>query len=239
MNIKIGFLRNECPRHAHKCYEIIIYTKGHGIFSVNESKFQFSAGTIVILPPNTQHESISNDDFERIFINGNFDWILNNSAPIILQRHAAADGLFLANLIYRNRYEKKEYLITLVNAFLSFILQNADIDDKMNSTIKSIINEITERFFDADINVNNLLRKSGYSEDYIRAEFKKVTGKTPIGFLTEIRVSHACLLIDMYKNTLSLAEIAGKCGYTDYIYFSRRFKAIMGVSPQEYLRSLK
>ncbi|MBQ3573155.1 MAG: AraC family transcriptional regulator, partial [Clostridia bacterium] len=26
-----------------------------------------------------------------------------------------------------------------------------------------------------------------------------------------------------------------KCGYTDYVYFSRRFKKIVGKSPQKYM----
>ncbi len=83
------------------------------------------------------------------------------------------------------------------------------------------------------------MNRSGYSEDYVRAMFKKSTGKTPIGLLTEMRINHACLLIDMYKKTLSLSEIAEKCGYTDYIYFSRRFKELVGVSPLKYQLSLK
>ena len=83
--------------------------------------------------------------------------------------------------------------------------------------------------------IAGFLQKSGYAEDYIRAQFKKFTGKTPTEFLTKIRIYHACYLIDAYKNTLSLAEIAEKCGYTDYVYFSRRFKHIMGISPREYM----
>ena len=32
-----------------------------------------------------------------------------------------------------------------------------------------------------------------------------------------------------------VAEIAEKCGYTDYIYFSRKFKQITGKSPRAYM----
>ena len=63
---------------------------------------------------------------------------------------------------------------------------------------------------------------------------KQMTNKTPIEFLTHMRIRHACYLMDVFKNALSLAEIAEKCGYTDYIYFSRRFKQQMGVSPRAY-----
>ena len=53
-------------------------------------------------------------------------------------------------------------------------------------------------------------------------------------FLTEIRIKHACFLIDIYHDELSLAEISERCGYLDYIYFSKKFKSIMDVSPREY-----
>ena len=239
MNIYVGLLKKRHPRHEHKFYEIITYTKGSGTLWVNESRIPVSPGTIVVLPPKTMHESIPEDTIERIYINGNFDWILRNSEPIILQGNSTADGLLLADLIYRSRFEKSDYLVALVNAFICFIFQNADIDDKMNVAVKLIANEIAKHFYDSELNLGTILAKSGYSEDYIRSEFKKAIGKSPTTFLTETRISHACILIDMYKNSLSLAEIAEKCGYTDYVYFSRCFKKIMGISPREYLYALE
>jgi AraC-like DNA-binding protein len=83
-----------------------------------------------------------------------------------------------------------------------------------------------------------LLQKSGYAEDYIRSHFKKVTGKTPNGFLTDIRIKHATFLIEIYANTLSLQSIAEQCGYLDYVYFSKTFKSILGVSPKEYKNTI-
>ena len=99
---------------------------------------------------------------------------------------------------------------------------------------KEIISEITDNFYDSNIDLGYILRRSGYAEDYVRAHFKKITGKTPTEFLTKIRIHHACYLIDIYRNSMSLSQIAEKCGYTDYIYFSRKFKQIKGISPQKY-----
>ena len=239
MNINVGFLDKERPKHQHKFYEIIIYTNGGGVLSLNESKISFSPGTIVIIPPNTDHESVSKDTVERIFINGSFDWLLTNSDPVVLFGNSEGDGLLLADLIYRGRFENSDYIAALVNALINYIFHNANVDDKMNMTVKSIANEISERFYDSELNPTEILAKSGYAEDYVRSEFKKIIGKSPTTFLIEARVSHACMLIDMYKNSISLAKIAEKCGYTDYIYFSRCFKKITGMSPREYLRALQ
>jgi len=45
-------------------------------------------------------------------------------------------------------------------------------------------------------------------------------------------------LIDLYRSTLSLQEIAERCGYTDYVYFSKKFKEVTGVSPRDYKKNL-
>ncbi len=47
-------------------------------------------------------------------------------------------------------------------------------------------------------------------------------------------MEHARLLIDIYGGYMQMFEIAEKCGYTDYIYFSKQFKKHMGKSPGKY-----
>ena len=38
-----------------------------------------------------------------------------------------------------------------------------------------------------------------------------------------------------YGKTVPLTEIAEKCGYTDYVYFLKKFKSITGVAPRTYM----
>ena len=137
-------------------------------------------------------------------------------------------------MICDNRLSDSEYVTALVNAFTHFLLRNIKVEDEVFSSIREITEKITENFYDYNLDLNSLLNNSGYSEDYIRAQFKKITGTTPTEFLTKVRISHACYLIDTYKTAFSLADVAEKCGYNDYVYFSRRFKQVMGISPRKY-----
>ena len=109
-----------------------------------------------------------------------------------------------------------------------------EFEDEIGKAVNELIDEITERAFETDLNLSEILRKSGYAEDYIRLNFKKATGKTPVVFLTEIRIKNACFLIETYGTSVPLSEIAEACGYTDYIYFSKRFKDLIGMSPKQY-----
>ncbi len=232
--MQIGLIDSPSPMHRHTHYEIIIYTKGTGTLSTKTMQLQCSPGTIIIMPPFRMHASTSETDYERIFISGEFSQFLHMTSPVILSDNADGEGVQLAKMIYRNRFGNPEYLTALTNALFHFILQNIEADDAVHSAIRDIIEKISDRFFDSNLGLQALLQKSGYAEDYIRAQFKKITGKTPVQFLTEIRISHACFLIDTYKNSLSLTEVAEKCGFVDYIYFSRRFKQVTGLSPRQY-----
>ena len=238
MGTKIGFLKNTCQEHLHvRDYEILVYTKGHGLLHLGETRIPFSPGTIVILPPGHPHISLSEEEFGRIFISGDFASLLPLTRPTVVNDTPEGDGILLARLLYRNRLRGTDYLTALLSTLLSYLRDSTEGEGVRDPAVRTITNAITEGFFDPRLDLGGLLRESGYSEDYIRARFKRATGKTPVQYLTETRISHACLLIDMYRDTLSLSEIATRCGFTDYLYFSRRFREVMGMPPQEYRRS--
>jgi len=228
------YSQNEYPLHKHNYYEIIAYTSGCGQFHSNTADFSVAQGTIVVVPPGVMHGTKPLGELRSLYVGGEFAQVFNFTAPVLLRDNAEQEGLALAGMIYRNRYENGDYLLALCNAYTHFIMQNLKMEDGIGLAVKDIIHGIMEHFHDVDIDLRMLLMQSGYAEDYIRAQFKRITGKTPNGFLTEVRMKHACYLIDIYKNVLSLADIAEQCGYTDYVYFSRRFKQTMGVSPHKY-----
>ena len=234
MNYIINSIFAESLPHQHSEYEIIIITKGTGICSATED-YTVSQGDILIIPPNTIHRCSSPDTLERIYIRGAFRPFFSFSAPVHLREDSRQEGLILAKMIYTNRYASPEYLSALVDAFLHFLLQTMKKQDKIHIAVTHIIHSITNNFYDCGLDLKALLDGSGYAEDYIRAQFKKATGKTPVEFLTQVRVRHACCLIDTYGKSVPLSEIAFQCGYTDYVYFSKKFKAVTGVSPRTYV----
>lgn len=234
MNYIIGLTKESIPLHRHALYEIVIYTKGSGTIIAEGIRYPVKPGNITIIPPGVVHKSDFEEEFEEIYIYGEFEQMFQLSSPVVIGTDLNSEGVHIARMIFRNRYGNADYLAALCNAFAHFLAQRIEIDDDISIAVHDIMSEITNHFHDSNLNLKALLEKSGYAEDYIRAQFKKVTGKTPVEFLTKIRIRHACYLMDQYKTALSLAEIAEKCGYTDYIYFSRRFKQQMGVSPRAY-----
>lgn len=236
MDYLINLIKKESPPHKHKNYEIIVYTRGEGILHTNKKDIETAPGKIIIIPPGTVHSSsIVGKHFDRIYINGEFNHVFKMTSPTVVVDNSNSEGLELAKMIYNNRFSNHGYVVALISAFTHFLLGRINIENEIYLAIKNIIDEITDNFYCYDIDLCSVLKKSGYSEDYIRAQFKKATGKTPTEFLTETRISHACYLIDTYRNSIPLTAISEQCGYVDYIYFSRRFKQLTGTSPRKYM----
>ncbi len=222
------------PIHKHTHYEIMLYLSGNGFLRTTDNNYPFSPGSIIIVPPGTEHGSTSENGFKNISIGGNFGHLLHFKAPASLTDNERQEGRILAELIFNNRYGNKEFLSDLCTTYIRFMLQNMQREDNVSIAVNKIISRITESAYDYNVSLNSLLLNSGYAEDYIRVHFKRITGKTPVEFLTKIRIDHACFLINIYGSTLTLSQIAEQCGYVDYVYFSKRFKSVTGMSPGEY-----
>ena len=67
---------------------------------------------------------------------------------------------------------------------------------------------------------------------YLCTLFKKATGMTIFTYITKQRIVQAERMIR--TGSISLTEIAEKCGFKDYSYFSNTFKKITGQSPTCY-----
>lgn len=224
----------ESKVHSHDYFEVSICKSGKGRCYCEGRYTDVFPGTIRITPPLISHKSDSEGEFERICIFGDFKHFFNFSNSVMITDNSKNEGLTLAQLIYENYHSNPEYSNALCDALAHFILQMLDTDNQIHIKVREIMNTLSARFSDTEIDIQKILTDSGYAEDYIRSQFKKISGSTPTEFLTKIRMRNACHLIDTYKTAMSLSEIAEKCGYTDYVYFSRRFKQIMGMSPKRY-----
>ena len=71
----------------------------------------------------------------------------------------------------------------------------------------------------------------GVSESHLSKQFTKETGENFIAYVTHIRIEKA---IQLMWGGMKLFEIAEKVGYPNQGHFSRIFKKIIGLTPQQY-----
>lgn len=224
------------PLHQHPTWEVMYYLTGVGYLATKNENITFGPGTVIIVPPKTIHGSVSQDGFINISVGCNFNHLFLSKEPIVQQDNPSKNGELLAKLIYENRNADAKYVASLCNAFAHYLLQNFNGNKRINQTVQSIIKQVDENFLDPDFNITLVLAQSGYAEDYIRSEFKKITNLSPVDYLTKTRIAHAQKLFEIYGQSISVSEVAESCGFIDLIYFSKRFKQITGVSPRQYIK---
>jgi AraC-like DNA-binding protein len=72
------------------------------------------------------------------------------------------------------------------------------------------------------------------SPSYLGSIFRRVTGRSPIDYLIEIRINRAKNLL---RDGYSVTETSRFVGFNDIYYFSRMFKSHEGMSPSEYIHT--
>ena len=73
---------------------------------------------------------------------------------------------------------------------------------------------------------------TGFSSSYFSTVFHKETGKTFLGYLTEVRIEQAKKLL---KDTnMTVEKISYDIGMNDYKRFSKIFRKMTGITPKEY-----
>lgn len=100
---------------------------------------------------------------------------------------------------------------------------------------KSLGIEAIEKSPETDMSLEQLSANSYTSKyQYIRS-FKKAVGVTPHNFIILRRIRKAQKLLD---NGSSVANAAVSSGFYDQSHLDKYFKMIVGISPNEYSRSV-
>jgi len=99
--------------------------------------------------------------------------------------------------------------------------------------IRSITNYIAEHYA-APLTGTDVCAAFGFSRRNFSRLFKRSFGTTFTEYLREYRIQRAAN--EFHESELSVPEIAAAVGFTDYCYFSRSFKSIMGISPARYFK---
>jgi AraC-like DNA-binding protein len=82
--------------------------------------------------------------------------------------------------------------------------------------------------------LGDLAREVDRTPTYVSTVFKEVTGRTPVEYMHEVRISAARELL--LTNSMTIGEIAESLGYCDQTYFNYMYKKIVGHPPSHTLK---
>jgi len=100
-----------------------------------------------------------------------------------------------------------------------------------------VIYDYTMTNFKKDISLDSIADIANMTKSAFCKYFKKRTNKTYFSFLNELRIAHACKLLNEDVD-MSISEIAFTSGYHNIANFNRQFKAIKQTTPSEFRKLL-
>lgn len=245
---------NSCGRiHWHEAIEMLYFTQGKAVTACNLQEYEVKKGTIVLINGNELHTGIISQ-FDSVFYCIQFDPhffhnLIGNEYVIfenIIQDKDCTkllDSLIAANKesnnfkrIVETKKLAYEFFILLTERYIKSISgeDNYKKQFKKLDTFHHIVDYL-DAHYKEDLSIAELAAHFNMSTSYFAHFFKQSAQKSVIEYVNETRIIHAKNLLE--KEETSVGEIALRVGFSDINYFSRKFKAIAGITPTEYKKN--
>lgn len=228
---------------------------GHGWYELDDQKYEVGPNEFFILPQNVAHAYGSNADhpWSIYWIHFGGDSLKEFNEMRVVQKHFKpfyiknnGDIISIFTRIYKTLelgYSIDNLLFAnmCLSHFLTLFIYNSrhydvvPVNDNKIDCVDSAILYMQEHI-NENISLNDLSNQYNYSVSRFSNLFKQKTGYAPIDYFVQMKMQKACQQLDFTSK--SVKDIAFSMGFDDPYYFSKRFRAMIGMSPKKY-RSLK
>ena len=111
-------------------------------------------------------------------------------------------------------------------------LEYPSIDEQF---LEKAIHIIETHLSESEFDINDFADHLNLSKSSLYRKIKTMTGLSPIEFIRNIKLKHACLMLK--DKSISISEVAYAVGFSDPKYFTSCFKTEFNVTPSEYQKS--
>lgn len=225
--------------------------EGSGYFEIGGNKEKMEAGSafLVSFPDESRYYIDSAPDHGWRFFYLHFDGYLAQQIVSAIQEKSGSclhfhDSPSFLNVFRQEytalqsgkHYEKYEASCFLYQ-FLTFLLRETELHGKpIVSTIEKGRQWLNQHYA-SPFSLSELCDRLHISLPHFSRQFHSRYGISPLAYLNHLRLE--CAITLLLNSTLSMKEIAGKCGFSDSNYFAKVFRKHVGMSPSEYRLSRK
>ncbi|MBQ8510591.1 MAG: helix-turn-helix domain-containing protein [Clostridia bacterium] len=224
-----------CRAHSHDNWEIVCYLEGNGWLRIGDYPLiEFEPGVIVCQPPGIPHSEWAEGNFQDMYL------VTDEFLPPVTDRPTvyrdSMDGDFRQLMMLglrqsaSDRAESRRIAENTVKILFDLLKlwEESRAPDFVDRLERLLLAEYADPSFDLGATIDGL----GYNRDYVRRCFIARCGKTPLEYLTGLRVGHARLMLERHnQEALPIREIARLSGFADEFYFSRVYRKVTGESP--------
>lgn len=126
-------------------------------------------------------------------------------------------------------------ILAYVLEFLTMLLRARNLSGQYEAPSFPVVADVIaifEQEYANPLTLDELCSRLSISKSKLLTAFKYATGRTPMAYLSEVRMKHAVHLI--VSTDLSITSIAYLSGFPDSNYFIRKFHQYLGTTPLKY-----
>jgi AraC-like DNA-binding protein len=254
------------PWHYHEEIEIVYIKGGSGTKYVGNHMSLYNDGELVLIGPNVPHcglvdKDTNNESQTIIYIKKHIllDLLANlpEGQSIRSLLHLLDKGLSLIgtekdivgkkieDLVALKGFER---VLKLLDIFYTLSIstqlmvlnhdqpQSLNPNNHFNEQRISIIFNYIQANFNDKMNIADVAAVIDMTESAFCRYFKKYTGKTFTHYLNHFRIMHACQLLR--NSDENILQVGYSSGFSNFSYFNRTFKKVVGMSPSSYKKTI-
>ncbi|MBS4195703.1 AraC family transcriptional regulator [Lederbergia citri] len=233
------------------CYIMSYHKSGEAKLRIGKNVYPITPGTVVLVPPNVEHDHYKESDEETIFFWSHFTYGIAGVLDVLglfhfpitfkLKDSTEFEKVFIE---YKKSIESSEFLISTILKkakelellYLMFegIMKTQKYPVQAGNKEEEFLCILTELIQNPnkDLTLKELSDKYHLHPTYISNRFKELFGKSPIQAHKELRINKAKELLK--TSQMSITDIGASLGFNDTPSFTRLFKSYVGISPSQF-----
>ncbi len=228
-------------------YKIHFIENGRGVLRVRGISYPLAEGDVFFTFPSMTYSLTMEGVYSCIYVSflgtrGNeiLEQLGINPTCFFFPGCGALRGHFSAGLQMGHEVSEwmSESVLLYAFAFLRERLMPSEESGRIGcNTAQRIKAYIDENFSDPTLSLEKIGTALAFHPKYVSSIFKKELNLGVSEYVSDLRIRNACAL--MNGGYRSVSEIAARCGFTEGQYFSKVFKRKTGMTPFEYMQSLR
>jgi AraC-like DNA-binding protein len=232
-------------KHLFPACDITYIIKGNAQYIIDETTYNLGPGDLLYLPAGCVRSAITYPDrlMQCFSVNFNLKSLegggaVNLPLPTVTHLGHRNDLIsYFHELAFTWTDQYPGYTLKTTGIFLlilSRLLELAvyNIDSEAGDyRIRKVTRYITKHYAE-NLSVKKMAALAGLDSDYFGALFKRETGNTLNQYLIKTRIRNAENMLRSGEYS-QIGKVAEQCGYADVYYFSKQFKAVMGIPPSK------
>jgi len=222
---------------------------GSGIYQIDGRVYHLRAGDLFLAYPdqNIFYRSDDGDPWEYCWVGFN-----GTDAPLLLEQTDfspdAPVSRFEENILYEQMMQiyraqgslphQTIYMTGVLYQLLSTLIRLSRERPRQSLSASYVTRacDYIANHYGLPIGIEDVAAHVGLSRSRLYRAFQQELHISPIKYLSHFRIRQACVLLE--RRDLTIKEVAHSVGFDNQLYFSRRFREIMKISPTEYILGL-